>query len=262
VKDILSLVPPHDCAHGFTRARSIKTYSQPHLKQQVVLRMDLKDFFHSVPIARITALFRRLGYPPTAARALKGFCTNSVSPSLAGKPFEKLSWEEKKRLQSKHLPQGAPTSAPLANLCAWKLDCRLAGLADRYGYQYTRYADDLAFSGPSSLARRAEFIETLVGAIVIEEGFRLNHRKTRLRLASQRQRLAGVVVNEKANYARADWDRLKAVLYNCVKHGPESQNRNNHPDFKAHLKGCVAHVSWLNPSRGEKLQALLKQIVW
>ena len=260
VRDILGDVPPHDCAHGFTRGRSIKTFASPHLRQQAVLRLDIKDFFHSVPVARITGLFRRLGYPPNAARVLRGFCTNSVSPSLAGKPFADLSWPERKRLQSKHLPQGAPTSAPLANLCAWRLDCRLKGLADRYGYQYTRYADDLAFSGPSSLARRAKFIETLVGAIALEEGFSLNHRKTRLRLASQRQRLAGVVVNERANYNRADRDRLKAILHNCVRHGLDSQNHDNHPDFRAHLKGRVAHAAWLNPSRGQKLQSLLNQI--
>jgi RNA-directed DNA polymerase len=242
--------------------RDTETFANPHLRQQVVLRLDIKDFFHSVPIARITTLFRRLGYPPNASRILQGLCTNSVSPSLAGKPFAKISREEKKLLQSKHLPQGAPTSAPLANLCAWGLDCRLKGLADRYGYKYTRYADDLAFSGPASLARRAKFIEALVGAIALEEGFSLNHRKTRLRLASQRQRLAGVVVNDKANYSRADWDRLKATIHNCVTHSPESQNRENHSDFKAHLKGRVAHVAWLNPTRGKKLQSLLKRIVW
>ncbi|TAL38970.1 MAG: RNA-directed DNA polymerase [Alphaproteobacteria bacterium] len=262
VSRILRHVPPHDSAHGFTRGRSIKTFAAPHLRQQVVLRLDLKDFFHSVPVARIAALFRRLGYPPNAARVLQGFCTNSVSPSLAGKPFTRLSWHDRKRLQGRHLPQGAPTSAQLANLCAWGLDCRLKGLADHYGYQYTRYADDLAFSGPSSLAGRARFIEALTGAIAQEEGFSLNHRKTRLRLASQRQRLAGVVVNERVNCSRADWDRLKATLHNCVKHGPESQNHDKHPDFKAHLKGRVTHAAWLNPSRGGKLQFLFNQIVW
>ncbi|MBI1216613.1 MAG: RNA-directed DNA polymerase [Alphaproteobacteria bacterium] len=262
VREILGRIPPHDCAHGFTRGRSIRTFAEPHTGQYAVLRLDLKDFFHSVPIARIAALFRSLGYPPKIARVLQGLCTNAISPPLAGKPFEKLPWHERKALQDKHLPQGAPSSAPLANLCAWRLDCRLEGLAIRYGYRYTRYADDLALSGPSSLARRAEFIEALVGAIATEEGFCLNYRKTRLRLSSQRQRLAGVVVNEKANCGRAEWDRLKATLHNCAKHGPEGQNRGNHPAFKSHLEGRVAHFAWLNPARGEKLKSLLGRIVW
>lgn len=262
LRDILSRVPPHPCAHGFTHGRSIKTFVAPHIRQQAVLRLDLKDFFHSITAARITALFHRLGYPPNVARILQGFCTNAVSPALAGEAFEKLSWLARKRLQNNHLPQGAPTSAHIANLCAWRLDCRLKGLADRYGYQYTRYADDIAFSGPSSMARRAGFIEALVGAIAIEEGFQLNHRKTRLRMASQRQKLAGIIVNEKTNVSRADWDRLKATLHNCVRHGPDSQNHDNHKDFKAHLEGRVSYVAWLSPARGEKLQALLNQITW
>jgi len=120
----------------------------------------------------------------------------------------------------------------------------------------------MAFSGPVSLAHRAKFIEALVGAIALKEGFSLNHRKTRLRLSSQRQRLAGVVVNQKPNYSREDWDRLKAVLHNCIKHGAAGQNRDNHPDFKAHLEGRVAHIAWLNPACGKKLQSLLKQIDW
>lgn len=262
LRDILDHVPPHGCAHGFTRGRSIKSFAAPHAGQDVVLRLDLKDFFHSVPVHRVGGLFRRLGYPPNVARTLRGFCTNAVSPHLAGPEFERLPWEERKRLRNKHLPQGAPTSAALANLCAWRLDCRLKGLADRYGYAYTRYADDMAFSGPVHLARRAGFIETLAGAIALEEGFCLNHRKTRLRTAAQRQRIAGVVVNDKPNCSRADRDRLKAILHNCVKHGPESQNRDAHPDFKAHLEGRVAHVAWLNPAHGAKLRDVLERIEW
>lgn len=262
VRDILNQLPPHACAHGFCRGRSIRTFVAPHVGKDVVLRLDLKDFFHTVPVARIGALFRRLGYPPTVAWLLQGLCTHSVSPSLAGRPFAKLPWKARKGLHGKHLPQGAPTSPQLANLCTWRLDQRLDGLAKRFGFQYTRYADDLAFSGSSELAGMAKFVEALVGAIVLEEGFQLNHRKTRLRLSSQRQCLAGIVVNETTNGRRADWDQLKAILYNCVKHGPESQNRDRLPHFKAHLLGRVRHMAWLNPARGDKLQRLWDRIVW
>ena len=262
LRDILNRIPPHPCAHGFCRGRSTKTFVAPHVGQEAILRLDLKDFFHSVPVARISALFRCLGYPRNVAWLLQGFCTNSVSPSLAGKPFQDLSWNTRKRLQSKHLPQGAPTSAQLANLCAWHLDRRLQGVADRLGFQYTRYADDLAFSGPYRLANMSKFFEVLVGGIAIDEGFQLNHRKTRLRLSSQRQCLAGIVVNEKLNCRRSDWDQLKAILHNCIRYGPGSQNHDDLPDFKAHLRGRLAYMLWLNPSRGEKLRILWDKIVW
>lgn len=260
--EILNRVPPHPCAHGFSRGRSTKTYAGQHVGQDAVLRLDLKDFFHSVPVARIGALYRRLGYPKTVAWLLQGLCTNSTSASLAGKPYQQLPWEQRKRLESKHLAQGAPTSAQLANLCAWRLDCRLEGLAKQYGLHYTRYADDIALSGAYRLAQMSGFIEALVGSIAIDEGFRLNHRKTRLRLGSQRQCLAGIVVNEKPNCRRADWDRLKAILHNCRKFGPKSQNVGAHSDFKAHLRGRLAYVSWLNPTRAEKLTRLWDEIDW
>ena len=262
LQDILNRVPPHPCAHGFCRGRSTRTFAAPHTGREAVLCLDLKDFFHSVPVARIGALFRRLGYPRNVAWLLQGFCTSSVSSLLAGRPFRELPWSLRKRLQSRHLPQGAPTSAQLANLCAWRLDCRLQGVADRFGFLYTRYADDLAFSGSSSLASRSEFIEALVGGIAIDEGFRLNHRKTRLRLSSQRQCLAGIVVNKKMNCRRSDRDLLKAILYNCVRYGPESQNHDGLHDFKAHLQGRLAHMVWLNPAHAEKLRLLWDRIVW
>ena len=262
VADILNSIPPHDAAHGFSKGRSTKSFVAPHAGQSVVLRLDLQDFFHSVPVARAGALFRQLGYPKNVAWLLQGLCTNAVSASLAGDEFDKLPWDQRKRLQAQHLAQGAPTSAPLANLGSRRLDCRLQGLADKLGLRYTRYADDMAFSGPYELARMSAFIEALVGAIAIDEGFRINHRKTRLRTSSQRQRLAGIVVNRAANPRRTDWDALKAILHNCRKHGPASQNRDEHPNFKAHLRGRLEYMAWLNPARGAKLREIWKQIEW
>ena len=125
VADILNHVPPHPAAHGFTPGRSIRTFVAPHVGRDTVLRLDLGDFFHSVPLHRISAIFRELGYPPRVAKLLQGLATNAVAPSLAGERFSSLPWTARRKLESKHLPQGAPSSPPIANLCAWRLDCRL-----------------------------------------------------------------------------------------------------------------------------------------
>jgi hypothetical protein len=77
-----------------------------------------------------------------------------------------------------------------------------------------------------------------------------------------RQRAAGIVINQKINIARDDYDRLKAMLFNCVRHGPSDQNRSNVADFRAHLAGRVAHVRHLNADRGNKLVRLFEQIRW
>jgi hypothetical protein len=101
-----------------------------------------------------------------------------------------------------------------------------------------------------------------VGAITLAEGFRLNHRKTRFQRPSQRQEAAGLVFNEKPNLNRRDFDRLKAILTNCARHGPVSQNRGQLDDFRAHLQGKIAWVRFVHPGRGAKLSALFEQIRW
>jgi len=260
LRGILDLVPVHRAAHGFLRGKSCRTYVEPHVGRDVVLRMDLRDFFPSIPATRIHALFGTLGYPRAVARTLTALCTNAVPMAIAKRGA--ASWRDAKRLGIPHLPQGAPTSPALANLCALHLDLRLDELAKSMDGQYTRYADDLAISGGESLRRSISKITALIATIAVEEGFGINHRKTRSMHRSHRQILTGVVVNEKPNILRQDVDRLKAVLTNCVRQGPGSQNRKGVRDFKAHLSGRIAHVASLNAARGERLKAIFNRIEW
>jgi hypothetical protein len=161
-----------------------------------------------------------------------------------------------------HLPQGAPTSPALSNICAYRMDCRLAGLAKAAGTVYTRYADDLAFSGGDAFEHGVERFADRAAAIALEEGFSVHHRKTRIMRRAVRQHLAGLVVNERLNVERRDADRLKAILTNCVRHGPESQNREAHPAFRLHLDGRVGFIETVNPARGARLREIFEQIHW
>jgi hypothetical protein len=161
-----------------------------------------------------------------------------------------------------HLPQGAPTSPALANICAYRVDCRLGGLARAAGAEYTRYADDLAFSGDQHFERRVQRFSTHVAVILNEEGFDVNHRKTRIMRQGVRQRLAGLTANQRVNVIRADFDRLKAILTNCVHRGPETQNHEGHPLFRDHLDGRLVFVESINPAKGMRLRRILDQIAW
>jgi hypothetical protein len=172
------------------------------------------------------------------------------------------SWLDAKRFGVPHLPQGAPTSPALANLCALHLDLRLDELAKSMDGQYTRYADDLAISGGELLRRSIANVSALITKIAVEEGFDVNHRKTRPMYRSDRQVLTGVVVNDRPNVPRQDFDRLKAILTNCVRQGPTSQNRSGVRDFQAHLAGRIAHVASLNSERGKRLHAIFRRIEW
>lgn len=252
---ILDRIPPHPSVHGFVHGRSIRSFAAPHMKQRVILRMDLADFFPSISRARIQAMFRIAGYPESVADLLGGICTNVAPRDIA----KGEAWEFYGR---SHLPQGAPTSPALANICAWRMDRRLCSLAEACGAVYTRYADDLAFSGDEAFERCIERFATHVAEIVEEEGFRVNHHKTRIMPQSVRQHLAGLVANQRVNVRRAEFDLLKAILTNCVRHGPESQNRDGHPRFREHLEGRVAFVESINPAKARRLRAILEGIRW
>lgn len=267
--EVLDLVPAHLAVHGFVPGRSALSCASAHAAQAVVLRVDLEDFFPSIGAARIFRVFRGFGYPEKVARVLSGLCTLKL-PSSVVDAMPQPSFAERydstaiaarararRRLKHRHLPQGAPTSPALANLAAYRLDVRLDGAARAVGAKYTRYADDLAFSGGVELARRVERFATLVGAIAIEEGFLVNYRKTRVMRRSQAQRLLGLVINQRPNVPRVERKRLEAILTNVLKHGVESQNRERDPHFLESLRGKVAWVEQVNPTHASKLRRLL-----
>jgi RNA-directed DNA polymerase len=263
---VLNPIPAHPDAHGFMRGRNIRTFVAPHVGRPVVLRMDIQDFFPSFRAPRIYALFRTAGYSEHIADLLAGLCTNLVPRAAWNRLSLDISPEVSCHAQTlyarRHLPQGAPTSPALANICFYRLDCRFAGLAAAAGARYTRYADDLAFSGDDNFARNAERFSLHVAAILLEEGFHANHRKTRIMRQGQRQLLTGIVTNQCMNPVRRDYDRLKAILTNCVRTGPAAQNRESRPDFRAHLRGRINFIESLNAQKGARLRRIFERIQW
>ncbi len=256
--EILDLVPAHPAAHGFLRGRSIVTNAAPHVGSKFILKQDLENFYPSVKYSRVVAIFRSLGFSREVSIWLARL-TTSAPPWGLDTPIN--NWELW-QFMTHHLPQGAPTSPAIANLSAFGLDVRLSGLAKAYNLKYTRYADDLTFSGPGlSIPALNDFIP-LTNKIIASERFSVNKRKRKIIRNSQRQCVTGVVVNEKVNISRQDYDRLKAILHNCAKHGPQTQNRDKLPDFASHLRGRVAHVKQLNPARGAKLLSIYEKIRW
>lgn len=255
LRRLLDRIPPHEAATGFRQDHSIIDFAKPHTGKDVVLKMDLAHFFPSLGRPRIKRLFMALGYRESVAFALASLSTTRSSCPHFTTP-------ERTLYSRYHLPQGAPTSPALANLAAFRLDCRLAGLAKKAGATYTRYADDLLFSGDRDFTRQCPRFQIKVMAITLEEGLAINARKTRTMHRSQKQSAAGLILNSKLNARRTDYDQLKAILHNCRQQGPASQNHQAHPHFAAHLKGRVAWIASLNPAWGEKLQSTYSAIDW
>ncbi|MBY6362638.1 reverse transcriptase family protein [Rhodococcoides corynebacterioides] len=256
LRRIVERIEPHDAAHGFRRGRGVHTFAAPHRQQDVVIRMDVRNFFPTITFARIRGVFAACGYPDAVAAVLAGICTTSL-PVDEARP---LPWREATDLRGRHLPQGAPTSPALANLVARGVDRRLAGLARARGLAYTRYADDLALSGPSSTD-----VRTVIGTvdrILRQEGFTPNEAKTRVRRSHRRQSMTGLVVNVSPQVPREEYDALRALLHNCRRTGAAAQNHDGVPDFRAYVLGRVAWVGESNDTRRRRLLALADEVDW
>lgn len=255
---ILNTIPVHESACGFCRGKSVIDFVAPHCQQQMVLKMDLKNFFPSITSGRVRHLFLAAGYPETIAGILSDLCTHRIDDEdLANRS---INFNQKRLYAHPHLPQGTPTSPTIANLIAYRLDCRLSGLARSANINYTRYADDLLFSGGHEFAKQAKRFHLSVLSIILEEGFQINTRKTRFMRASQKQFAAGLVINQKPNIDRRAYDQLKAILTNCLRNGIEAENHDSHPEFHAVLRGKIEWVRQSNVARGEKLWSIFRQI--
>jgi retron-type reverse transcriptase len=250
--NLLERIAVEPQAHGFVRGRSIVTNATPHVGRKVVCNLDLKDFFPSITFRRVKGLFHRAGYSEHVATVLALLCTEPprVAAELDGKVYRVA-------LGDRVLPQGACTSPALTNVLCRRLDRRLRGLAARHGFTYTRYADDLTFSGDNAgavgrLLRSAR-------SILQAEGFTEHPRKTRVMRRGARQEVTGLTVNARPAVSRREVRTLRAILHNAARHGLESQNRDQLPNFAAHLRGRVEYVCMVDPQRASALRAALEK---
>ena len=263
LSEILSKLPVHDACHGFVPGRSTVSNAAPHQGARVVIKMDLVDFFPSIHYRRVIGLFEHYGYSTEVAEILARLTTH-VQVLDDGR----VVWPGV-------LPQGAPTSPAIANLVCRRLDMRLAGLAEKAGARYTRYADDLTFSfasdpekagrdgdgdgdgdGDFNLGRFCWWVDQ----ICQQEGFSENAGKRRILRSGNQQRVTGIVVNSGMTVPRKARRRFRAILANCRKHGVASQARGR-DNFTDYLRGFAAYIKMVQPELGSKLVAEVEAIL-
>lgn len=247
LRGIVDKLPSHADAFGFVKGRNCLQAASRHVGEDVVVCFDLRDFFPSIGSGRIFGLFRCLGYPHAVAQYLTALCTTSTPPRI----LERLNFDDRSSYRKPHLPQGSPASPALANHVSFALDRRLTALANSLDSHYSRYADDLSFSGNSHIVGS---LLRIVPQIVRDEGFAINQAKTRLMSNTSRQTVTGVVVNEHLNIDRKLFDNLKAVIHAC---GKTDDRRLLDATFRASLSGKIDWVETVNPRRGRKLRHLL-----
>ncbi len=247
LRDMLAHIPAHPAAFGFCRGKNCAQAAARHAGEAMVVSFDLSGFFPSIHHHRIYGLFRSFGYPAAVARHLAGL-TTALTPRDV---LATAHLADRDHLTRRHLPQGAPTSPALANLAAFTLDTRLTGLTRSLGANYTRYADDLTFSGDAPIANP---LQRMVPQIVRDCGFVLNAAKTRIQPAHRRQTVTGLVVNRHLNLPRADYDHLKTVIHHLR---DPSDPRRADRTFIDQLAGRIAWLEQVNPARGAKLRERL-----
>ena len=224
-------------AKGFVPGLSILDNAIPHLKRSQVLKMDIKDFFPSIGINRIIRIFKKLGYHHKLAYVLAALCCHHS-----------------------HLPQGAPTSPILSNIVMRHLDRRLDGLSKRFNLTYTRYADDLTFSGEYIPLKFIEYVQ-----LIIENGgFIVNLGKTKLLQKNAKKIITGVSITSGIPTIPKELKRrLRQEAFYIHKYGYNQHikhcKHNIDPAYKLRLLGKFSY--WNSIERNnENVKTLVKQL--
>ena len=256
LRNIIDRVPVHAAAHGFVRGRSTLSGARPHVGADVVLNVDLKDFFPTITFPRVKGVFQQLGYSPAAATILALLCTECPR-----RPVEYAGEKLYVATGERGLPQGACTSPALSNLVVRRMDARLQGIAQRLGWIYTRYADDMTLSTSGDAAQRLAYMMARVRHIAGDEGFALHAEKTRVQRPNVRQSVTGIVVNERAGVPRETVRRIRAILHRARHEGLAAQNLDGIPHFEGWLRGMIAYIRMVNPRQGAPLQHAFDELM-
>jgi len=254
-EQILQKLEVTPAAHGFVRGRSTLSNATPHVGKALVVNLDLEEFFPTISFPRVRGIFQGLGYSPAVATVLALLCTECPRRTLA---YDGVRYHT--AVGPRALPQGACTSPALANRAARRLDRRLMGLCRSMGFVYTRYADDLTFSAGELAARNYAKLLGTVRRVVEDEGFRVNAKKGRIQRRGGRQDVTGIVVNDKPGLPRSEVRRLRAILHRAKNTGLAAQNRENHPNFRAHLEGKLAYLAMVDRQKGLDMLEELRRL--
>lgn len=256
LNQVLNNLTTHDAAHGFVRGKSIVTNAAVHSNSELLIKLDVKDFFPSVSWRRVKGVFRHAGYQEQISTLLALLCTEAPRQIIKQDGVTYYV-----ALGDRALPQGAPTSPALSNIVCLNLDRRLTGLADKIGLRYSRYADDLTFSLPVSSQKSTsaksdsdtkhnKLIGQLLGSvnkILREEGFALNNDKTRVIRTGNQHNVTGMVVNGSGvpRVSRQIKRMLRAAVHNL-----ESGGTLRADETLNTLSGYAAWIASAEPELG------------
>lgn len=216
LRSILDKVPVHEAATGFRQGRNVRHNAAPHADNAYLLCLDIEDFFPSIPYSKVYTVFHGLGYSAHVAHILSHLCSCDGA-----------------------LPQGAVTSPALSNIVCIPLDHRITSFVGRRDIAYTRYADDLTFSGVSPSHPTA--IMPTIRHILSDQGFTLNVAKTRRMGPRLQRRVTGLVVGDgHVGVGRQRKRQIRAAIHHLL---TEDMDEDQHERHGAQVQGWLAFMN-------------------
>lgn len=256
LENILNKISVGETVHGFTEKKSIVTNAEPHLGKDIIINIDLQDFFPSISYKRVKGLFSKLGYSEQLSTIFALTCTQAHTEEalLDGVKYFIHKGE-------RFLPQGSPASPAISNIIAYKLDKRLQGLALKLGFVYTRYADDLTFSTNEAHEGNVNKLLYFVKQVIKGEDFTVHPDKLHIMRKKHQQKVTGIVVNEKLNVERQKLRKFRALLRNIEVNGWQNQTWGKAFHLINAVEGYINFVNMVNPSKAvifkEKLNVII-----
>lgn len=231
---LLAEVPLHPCATGFRPGYSIKENANPHVGKPVVVNVDISGFFQNTSLAIVRSAIGKSvpkQMSQSARLLLFDICTRQGG-----------------------LPTGAPTSPAIANIGLIHFDNAISKACDRHGITYTRYADDLTFSGQDP-GKILPYVEEWLARF----GYALDRKKTNFFRRGRRQVVTGLVVNDKVSVPRSMRRKLRAAVHNFNAKGSDVIHWHGKPMTLAELTGRIAFLNSIDTQKGQTLLAKLAE---
>jgi len=245
---ILSKIEVSPQAHGFLEKKSVITSAKVHPKNpHLLINMDIKDFFPTITFERIRGIFLSFGYSGHISTLLSMIC--SFCERI---PIE-VEGEMKYVATTKRiLPQGSPASPMITNIICRKLDRRLMGLAEKFGFNFTRYADDMSFSTENEYKENLGRFCGLIYQIVEDEDFKINKEKNRFLRENNQQNITGIVINSSEIGVPRKWIKnFRAAIYNAKKLQEKDEEIPKETLYE--LSGMASWVKSVNSKRYKKI---------
>lgn len=237
--NILYNIKVHNKATGFVRNRSIVDNAKYHVKKDVVVNIDISNFFPSIDFNKVFYMFYNLGYTKELCYVLSKLLTYKDT-----------------------LPQGAPSSPYIANIIMLNIDLRLDGLAKKINSDYTRYADDITISGNRDIVVHVPFIKSIIES----QGFKVNLDKLKIQYRKSRQEVTGLVVNDRLSVKKELKKSLRQHIYFCKKFGVYGHLKYTGNEgksfYKEYLYGHAYFIKMVEYECGKRFINELDSINW